>query len=158
MLGRAHSRTLRRCRKISDSCYFYECWSRKLLKWTKSFETFFDARVRVRECFRLLSHVWQCSVKFHRARLSVLCQKITTCSHATPSKLIPVCFQRARLSALGQIFSCWRAVLLTYWFLIRMSNGTHAISKTFQPAFFCARSKNSSTRVRAFLLGYWFPL
>ena len=79
----------------------------------KTFKNFFDAQVRVRECFWLSSRVWLCSLKFHCARLSALCQ-ILACLRAMPGKLIPACFQRARLSALGQILLCWRAVLLTY--------------------------------------------
>ena len=75
----------------------------------KTFENFFDARVLVRECFRLSSRVRLCSLKFQRARLSPLCQ-ILACSRALPGNLIPTCFQRARSSALGQILSCWRAV------------------------------------------------
>ena len=73
----------------------------------KTFENFFDARVRVRECFRLSSRVWLCSLKFHRARLSALCQ-ILACLRAMPVKLIPACFQRVCLSVLGQILLCQR--------------------------------------------------
>ena len=43
---------------------------------------------------------------FFDARLSALCQIIRTSSRAMPSILIRVCFQGARLSALGRILSC----------------------------------------------------
>ena len=54
----------------------------------------------------------------------------------------PARFQRARLSALCQILSCWRTVLLMYWFLIWLSNDAHVIQKTFQRAFVYAWSNS----------------
>ena len=74
-----------------------------------------------REC--MCANVFGCYYVFDCARPSsivhvclrfILCETITTCPREMPSKLIPACFQRARLSAFSQILSRWRTVLLTY--------------------------------------------
>ena len=97
-------RTLRRFRKTLDG------WSQKFAClenfWNeKIFQKKFDTQVRVCEYFWLSSYVRLCSLKFQCARLPASCQNLT-CLCAMPSILNPACFQRACLSALGQILPC----------------------------------------------------